>query len=49
MDQNDAIAGIAHSNEHPADILVLESGTYVLIAALQVGRISGDGANSIDF
>ena len=49
MDQNDAIAGIEHSNEHPADIRVLESGTYVLIAAPQVGRTSGSEASSVDF
>ncbi|MDH3736848.1 MAG: hypothetical protein OEQ94_07495 [Nitrosopumilus sp.] len=49
MDQNDAISGIEHTNEHPADIQIIESGTYVLIAAPQVGRISGDGASSVDF
>jgi hypothetical protein len=49
MDQNDAISGIEHSNEHPSDICILESGTYVLIAAPQVGRSSGDGASSVDF
>ena len=42
MDQNDAISGIEHSNEHPADIRISESGTYVLIAAPQVGRNTGD-------
>ncbi len=49
MDQNDAIAGIEHSNEHPADIRIVESGTYVVIAAPQVGRTSGTGASSVDF
>ena len=49
MDQNDAIAGIEHSSEHPTDIRILESGTYVLIAAPQVGRKSGNGPSSIDF
>jgi len=49
MDQNDAISGIEHSNDHPADIRIIESGTYVLIAAPQVGRTSGDGASSVDF
>ena len=49
MDQNDAISGIEHSNEHPADIKIVESGTYVLIAAPQVGRKSGDGPSSVDF
>ena len=49
MDQNDAIAGIEHSNTHPADIRIQESGTYVLIAAPQVGRTSGNGPSYVDF
>jgi len=49
MDQNDAISGIEHSNEHPGDIRIVESGTYVVIAAPQVGRTSGTGASSVDF
>ena len=49
MDQNDAIAGIEHSSDKPADVRILESGTYVLIAAPQVGRTSGSDPNSVDF
>ena len=49
MDQNDAISGIQHSNDHPADIVIKKSGTYVIIAAPQVGRLSGNGASSVDF
>ena len=49
MDQNDAISGIGHSIERPADINIEQSGTYVLIAAPQIGRTSGNGASSIDF
>lgn len=49
MDQNDAISGIEHSNEHPADIKIVESGTYVVIAAPQVGRTSGNGQGFVDF
>ena len=49
MDQNDAISGIEHSIEHPADIRIMESGTYVVIAAPQVGRTSGDGPGYVDF
>ena len=49
MDHNDEIAGIEHSNEHPGDIKIVESGVYVLIAAPQVGRISGNGPSHIDF
>lgn len=49
MDQNDGISGIEHSNEHPADIRISESGVYVLIAAPQVGRLSGNGPSYVDF
>ncbi len=49
MDQNDGISGIEHSNDHPADIGISESGVYVLIAAPQVGRKSGDKSESVDF
>ena len=49
MDQNDAISGIEHSTEHPADIKIVESGTYVVISAPQVGRKSGNGPGSVDF
>jgi len=49
MDQNDAISGIEHSSEFPADIRIAESGTYVVIAAPQVGRTSGNDARSVDF
>ncbi len=49
MDQNDAISGIEHSSEHPADIRIVEAGTYVVIAAPQVGRTSGDSASTVDF
>jgi len=49
MDQNDAISGIEHTSENPADIRILESGTYVVIAAPQVGRKSGDENRNVDF
>jgi len=49
MDQNDAISGIEHSTDHPADIKIAESGTYVVIAAPQIGRLSGDTPSHIDF
>lgn len=49
MDHNDALSGIEHSNQHPADIRIKESGTYVVIAAPQVGRKSGNGSSSVDF
>jgi len=49
MDQNDGISGIEHSIESPADIKVVESGTYVVIASPQVGRKEGNGPSSVDF
>jgi hypothetical protein len=49
MDQNDGISGIEHSNDHPADIRISESGVYVVIAAPQAGRKSGDGSEHVDF
>ena len=49
MDQNDSLVGIEHSTKHPADIGITESGTYVVIAAPQIGRTSGNGASSVDF
>ena len=49
MDQNDQISGLEHSIEHPADIRVIESGVYVVIAAPQVGRTKGNGPGHVDF
>ena len=49
MDQNDGISGIEHSIDHPADIGIAESGVYVIIAAPQVGRKSGEGPEHVDF
>jgi hypothetical protein len=49
MDQNDGISGIEHSIDRPADIGIAESGVYVVIAAPQVGRISGNGPSHVDF
>ncbi len=49
MDQNDEISGIEHNRDNPADIRITESGVYVLIAAPQIGRTSGNGPSHIDF
>ena len=49
MDQNDGISGIEHSIDSPADIKITESGVYVVIAAPQVGRTSGNGNGHVDF
>jgi len=49
MDQNDAISGIKHSSDNPADISIVESGTYVVISSPQIGKLSGDSPGHIDF
>ena len=49
LDHNDHISGIDHSLNSPKDIRVVESGVYVLIAAPQVGRTSGNGPGHVDF
>ena len=49
MDQNDSISGVTHSADHPTEIKFEESGTYVVIAAPQVGKLSGDTPSYIDF
>jgi len=49
MDHNDHISGIEHSLDSPGDIQIMESGVYVIIAAPQVGRTSGDGPGYVDF
>ena len=49
MDQNDEISGIEHSSDHPEDIKISESGVYVLIAAPQIGRTSGNGPSHIEY
>jgi len=49
MNQNDAISGIEHSVDRPADIKIEESGTYVVIASPQIGRLSGDTPGYVDF
>ena len=49
LNQNDSISGIEHSAEHPGTIRIQDSGIYVLIAAPQVGRISGSQDRFVDF
>jgi len=49
LDHNDHISGIEHSLDRPGDVRVMESGVYVLIAAPQVGRTSGNGPGHVDF
>jgi len=40
MDQNDAISRIKHSNDHPADIQIIESGIYVIITARRFKQVT---------
>ncbi len=50
MNQNDAISGIGHdAASNPEDIVVNKSGIYVLIAAPQIGRLSGVEPRYVDF
>ena len=49
MDHDEEINGIEHSIDHPADIKIVESGVYVIIAAPQIGRKSGNGPSHVDF
>jgi len=49
LNQNDSISGIEHTAENPGTIRISDSGIYVLIAAPQVGRISGTKARFVDF
>jgi len=49
MNQNDAISGIEHSADSPGDIKVIEPGTYVVIAAPQIGRTTGNESRYVDF
>ncbi len=48
MNQNDEISGIEHSTQNPGDILIKEAGVYVIIAAPQVGRTSGNEERYVD-
>jgi len=49
LNQNDSISGVEHSAENPGTIRISDSGIYVLIAAPQVGRISGKEERFVDF
>ena len=48
MNQNDEISGIEHSLNKPTDIVILDSGVYVVVAAIQIGRTSGSEPRYID-
>lgn len=49
MNQNDGLSGIEHSVESAGDIIIAESGVYVVIAAPQIGRTSGETPRHVDF
>ena len=49
MNQNDEIKGIEHNLDKPADIKILNSGVYVVVAAAQIGRTSGSEPRYVDF
>jgi hypothetical protein len=50
MNSNDYInGGITHSNSrNPADVMVNEEGTYLIVAAGQVGKTSGSTTCNVD-
>ena len=49
MNQNDEINGIEHSLDNPSDIVILDSGVYIVVAAIQIGRTSGSEPRYVDF
>ena len=50
MNSNDYInGGITHSStRNPADIIINQDGTYLIVAAGQVGKISGNTTCNVD-
>ncbi len=49
MDSNDAIGGIDHDDKGKSpDITIKTDGVYFMVAAIQVGKESGDGDDYID-
>ncbi|MDW0238822.1 MAG: hypothetical protein QOC35_09685, partial [Nitrososphaeraceae archaeon] len=50
MNSNDYInGGITHSStRNPADIIINQDGTYLIVAAGQVGKISGSTTCNVD-
>jgi hypothetical protein len=49
LDTNDAISGIIHDPVNsPGDIKIKTGGAYIIIAAPQVGRLSGDEPRWVD-
>jgi len=49
LNQNDSISGVGHTAEQPGTIQIKDPGVYVLIAAPQVGRKSGNEERFVDF
>jgi len=49
LNQNDSISGVEHTVEQPGAIRIKDPGVYVLIAAPQVGRKSGNEDRFVDF
>lgn len=46
MDSNDAIGGIEHDDKAKSpDVVIKEEGVYFMVAAIQVGKEKGDGAD----
>jgi len=49
MDSNDALGGLEHDDKgNGADITIKTAGVYFMVAAIQVGKTSGDSSDYID-
>jgi hypothetical protein len=49
MDSNDALGGLEHDDKaNSPDVTIKTDGVYFMVAAIQVGKDSGDGDDYID-
>src|SRR5262249_5170801 len=49
MESNDALAGLVHSDkDKPGEIVVKTPGVYFIVAAVQVGKESGESDEYLD-
>jgi hypothetical protein len=48
MESDDALSGLGHDKEKPAEVVVKTPGVYFVVAAIQVGKDSGDSDEYLD-
>jgi len=49
MDSNDALGGLEHDDKGQSpDVTIKADGVYFMVAAIQVGKVSGEGDDYID-